>query len=184
MSNGVTSSPKHARAARGEDYLGPACVNEVHGQKVLVELPDGSAVEATVALAFLYEPAAGDVLLVIGRGEAYYAIGVLHGAGRAVLAFQGDVDLRAVGGALRLSGDTGISLEAPSIEAQAGKIRAIADTMVATVSSLYQRVSELFSLHAREAHTQVDESATTVAKSASILTEETMTINGKQIHLG
>ena len=42
----------------------------------------------------------------------------------------------------------------------------------------------MLSVHAREVHTVVDETHLTKAKSASVLTEETMTINGKQIHLG
>jgi hypothetical protein len=49
---------------------------------------------------------------------------------------------------------------------------------------VYQRVTTLLSVHAKESHTAVDESSITKAKNAAILTEEAMSINGKQIHLG
>ena len=53
------------------------------------------------------------------------------------------------------------------------------------LGTLYQRVRGLLRrARAGEAQTIVDEGALTRAKSAAILTEETMTINGKQIHLG
>ncbi len=42
----------------------------------------------------------------------------------------------------------------------------------------------LWSVRAGESEILVDETALTRARSASILTEETMTINGQQIHLG
>ena len=41
-----------------------------------------------------------------------------------------------------------------------------------------------YSVHAKESHTSVDESTFIKARNAAILTEETMSINGKQIHLG
>src|SRR5690348_9892986 len=118
---------EHRPRAKGESYLGPACVTEARGREVTIELPDGEAAAATMALAYLYEPAPGDVLLVIGKDEQYYGVGVLHGTGRAVLSFQGDVDLRATGGTLRLSGDRGVTVEGLEVEIHAGKLRMVAD---------------------------------------------------------
>lgn len=172
-------------AQRGELYLGPAEVVEARAGEVTVELPEGDVVPVELALAFPYEPAPGDALLVIGKGSGeYYAIGVLRGAGRAVLAIQGHVDLRAVGGKLHLAGDEGVEIEGPEVSVRAGKLRTIADSVVETFATLYQRVTSHLRVHARESHTLVEGAAITQAKTAQITTEDVVTINGKQVHLG
>ena len=167
-----------------EDYLGPATVIEARGRTLTIELPGGAPAPATLALASPYQPAPGDVLLVISRRGDHYAIGVIHGTGRTELAFQGDVDLRATGGALRISADEGIEIESPRMEIRAGKLEMVAGAVAQRFASVYQRVSALFTLHAKDAHTIVEETSVTQAKNGVILTEETMSINGKQIHLG
>jgi hypothetical protein len=169
---------------RTEEYLGPATVADVSGGDVRVELPDGDTVIVQLAFVIPYEPAPGDVLLVISRGAASYAIGVLHGTGRTVLAMPGDVEVRAEGGALRFFGEKGVEIAGPEVSIHADKLRMIAGGVTQKFGSLVQRVRELFHLQAREMHTVIDETSVTKAKSASVLTEETMTINGKQVHLG
>src|SRR5512140_2960790 len=166
------------------EYLGPANVVEVRGRELLVEIPASGLVSATIALAFPYEPVPGDVLLIIGRGGDYYGIGVLHGTGRTALSFHGDVDLRAHGGALNLSGDQGVVIAGPEVSVHASKLQMVADAVVQRFASVYQRVSAMLSVHAKETHTVVDETAYTQSKSGVILTEETMSINGKKIHIG
>lgn len=173
------------RALAGpRDYLGPGRVTAAEAGRVTVELPGGPSVVAEMALALPYEPALGDTLLVIGKEERYYVIGVLHGRGRTVLSLSGDVAVHARDGALSLSGDKGVAIRGPELEVEAGKVRMIADAVVQKVASMYQRVSALFSVHASEAHTVVEKTSFTKAKNATILTEETVTVNGKQILLG
>ena len=50
--------------------------------------------------------------------------------------------------------------------------------------SVCQRVSALLRVHAGDAQTLVDRGTVTQAKRAAILTEETVTVNGREIHLG
>jgi hypothetical protein len=175
---------ERAPAARADEYLGPAHVVSASGRELSLELPSGQVVAATLAVAFPYEAVTGDVLLVIARGESYYGIGVLHGTGSTRLAFPGDVDLRAEGGTLRLSGEKGVAIEGPELDVRVGAMRMLADSVTQRFASVYQRVTSLLSVHAKESHLSVDDSTFTKAKNAAILTEETMTINGKQIHLG
>src|SRR5262249_36990113 len=130
------------------DYLGPAFVREVEPLAVHVELPDGGAARATLAFALPYRPAGGDGALVLGKAEAYYAIGVLQGSGRTSLALHGDVELSAIDGRLRLSGDKGVELSGPEVDVQAGKLRMIADAFAATFTSVTQRVRSILSVHA------------------------------------
>jgi hypothetical protein len=171
-------------APEHDDYLGPAEVVAVEAGAVTVELPGGPAVEARLALALPYEPAIGDVLLVIGKGGAHYVIGVLHGAGRTALALHGDVALHAVDGTLSLTGDKGVEVRGPEIDVQTGKLRMVADAVVQKFASVWQRVSSVLSVHAGQTHTVVDGGTFAQSKSATILTEQTVTINGKEIYLG
>jgi hypothetical protein len=167
----------------GDVYLGPADLRRIEGHDLHVELPSGAVVRAEPALAFPYEPAEGDVLLVIGKGGAHYVIGVLRGSGRTVLSLPGDARLH-VGGALDISAEKGVTVRGPSFEVHTKKLRAVAEMAMETFTTAYRRVSDLLSVHAGKSHTLVDDVSYAQSKSAAIVTEESMTINGSEIHLG
>ena len=169
---------------RPDDYLGPGHTVSVQPHAVEVEIRGGERVRAELALSIPYAPAVGDVLLVIGKGDEHYVIGVLHGSGTTTLSFQGAVDVRATGGPLTLSSDQGVSIQGPELEIHAGRLQVFAGAVVEKFTSLYQRVRETLNVHAGKTHTIVDDASFLTAKNASIVTEETMSINGDQIHLG
>jgi hypothetical protein len=182
MSNvAVLKSERTAVALR--EYLGPAEVTEPGPGELRVRVPGGAEVRAEMALAFPYRPATGDVVLLIGRGEACYVIGVLRGSGETELSFPGDVNLRA-GGKLRLSGAEGVAVEGRELSILVGAVKVVAESMVQKLASAYQRVTGLSSVRAGESHTVVDGASFSKAESAVMLTEGKMTLNGKQIHLG
>ena len=166
------------------DYLGPAEVLSLEGTDVVVALSDGAERRATMAFASPYEPAVGDSLLVIGKRDDFYAIGVLRGTGRAVLRFSGDVDLAAEGGTLRLSGDRGVEIRSPDVQVHAERVSTFAGTLVQKAASLLQRVTSMLEVHAKESRTVVEGTSVLQAKSAAIVTDETTTVQGKQVHLG
>jgi hypothetical protein len=172
------------RPSPARDYLGPAEVITVLPHELEVRLRSGASARARLALAFPYEPAEGDEVLVIGDAGGHYVIGVLQGTGRTALAFQGDVDLRAEGGVLRLSSDKAIEVQAPDVTLLAGKLHQIADSVAQKYAILRQTVTELLSVRAKESHTLVEGTALSQAKTTTILTEGKTTINGKEIHLG
>lgn len=165
------------------DYLGPARVVRVGGGSVQVNI-EGRTVTARLALAFPYRPIEGDTLLVIGKGEGFYVIGVLEGHGQTALDFEGGVEIHARRGPLTLSGDEGVHISGPEVAVEARTVRMTADTLIQKLTSVYQRVSALLSVRAHETETLVDETALTRAKKATILTEETVSINGRQVNLG
>ena len=167
-----------------DDYLGPGHVVEAHPHEAVVEIRGGERVRAQLALSIPYAPVIGDVLLVIGKGDDHYVIGVIHGSGTTSLSFQGAVELRASGGPLTLSSDRGIAIHGPEVEIHAGKLQVFAGAMVEKLTSLYQRVRGALNVHAGTTHTVVDDASFLTAKNAAIVTEETMSINGDQIHLG
>ncbi len=171
-------------ATEVHDYLGPAEVTAVEPTSVTVEIPGVGSFHAALAFALPYAPVVGDLLLVIAKGDACYAIAVLRGSGKTSLSLQGDVDISAVDGKVRISGDRGVEVRGPELDLYAGKLRVVADTVLQSFSSVCQRVKSLLHVHAGETHTLVDGGSFTQSKSASILTEENVTINGKEIHLG
>lgn len=166
------------------DYLGPAELVESGPVKVRVRVGD-TITEAQLALAFAYEPAVGDLLLVVAKQGRAYVIGVLEGRGRARLAIAGDVDLHAIGGTLRLRGDAGVELEGRDVRIGAThKLRVVAEHAVSSFESLTRRVRGLLSSQSGDKLETVDGSRVDRSKQATILTEETMSINGREIHLG
>jgi hypothetical protein len=167
-----------------EGYLGPGYVVAVEPHEVIVDIRGGEQARAQMALSISYAPAIGDVLLVIGKGDDHYVIGVLHGSGKTSLSFEGAVEVRATGGPLTLSSDQGVAIHGPELEIQTGKLQVFAGAVVEQLSSLYQRVRGALNIHAGKAHTVVEDTSFLTAKNASIVTEETMSINGDAIHLG
>lgn len=164
-------------------YLGPAKVVHVRGIVVDVELPQGRQESARLALAYTYEPCVGDEVLVIGNGDGYWIIGVMHGQGPAVLRFPADAELSA-GGTLRITADRNVDVRTRDFSVTSQKIRMIAAEVAHSFTSLRQRVQELWSVQAGQTHTVVEGSMHSQAKSATILTEEKVAINGKEVHLG
>jgi hypothetical protein len=176
---------RNERTAPARDYLGPADVTEVGSPlEVTIRLPAGAVTQARLALAFTYEPRPGDVVLVIGNADGHYVIGVLQGTGKATLAIPGDVEIRAVGGELVLTGDKGVRVEGAEVEVRTGKLEMLAGAVVQRFSALRQHITDLWSVRAGQTHTIVDESMHQQSKSATILTEDKVTINGRAIHLG
>jgi len=165
--------------------LGSADVVAVSGPlSASVKLASGDIHEARLAMAFTYAPVPGDEVLVIGGPEGHFVIGVLSGQGKSTLAIPGDVEIRAVGGHLQLSGDKGVTVEAPEVDVRANALRMIAGTLTQTLTNLRQHVTDLWSTRTGKAHTIVDGSTHQQSKTATVLTEEDIVINGRAIHLG
>lgn len=167
-----------------EQYLGPAQVKAVSAHEVVVSLPSGEVTSVRLAFSLPYAPAVGDILLVIGKSSNYYAIGVIQGSGQTDLSFQGNVQLRSVGGKLSLSGDEGVEIRGTKLDVYTGVIRMIARDVFQTFESVCQRVGSLLRVHAGETQTLVDGGTYTQSKTAAILTEEAVTINGREVHIG
>ncbi|MBK6513126.1 MAG: DUF3540 domain-containing protein [Polyangiaceae bacterium] len=170
---------------RGEAglYLGPAQVLEVSADHVVVSTPGGAA-RATLALGYSYEPQVGDDVLAIGRdASTYWVIGVVRSTGKAVMAFPGDLELRA-NGRISINAEQGVAIASPDVEIRSGKLRIFAGAVLQHVESLAQRVRELYTLHAGQSQTVVEGTILSQSKRAKIVTEETVSVNGREIHLG
>lgn len=171
------------------DYLGPGRVlearpGEVPPGKIRVELEGGSQVEASLALAFAYQPSPGDSLLIAGRDRGWYAIGVLGGSGRPGLSFQGDVDLHAVGGTLTLSGDEGVEVEGREVTIRAETLRTFAGALSEKADEAYRWVTGLVTLRAGQSRRVVEGEDYNQSQDSIHLAKGTVKIDGHQIHIG
>lgn len=176
--------PLPSDSSASEFFLGPARVVGVRGLMPEVELSDGRTAVAQLALAFPYNFAEGDSLLVIARGEDHYVIGVLESRGEVALRFQGNVRLHAVGGTLELAGDEGLSLRSPEIAVQARRMRSIVESVFEKCGELVQTVRDTIRIQAGEKHEHVTGESQLQADRHSVLTKGIVTINGKEVHLG
>jgi hypothetical protein len=170
-------------AMKPDMYLGPAEVLRVSPAELEVALQNGRRASARIALGYSYEPRVGDELLVIGGADGHWVIGVLRGTGPSVVHFPADAELRAEG-KLRIEARRGVEISSPEVSVTSSKIKMVASEVVHAFTNLRQRVSELLSVQAGQSHTVVAGSMHSQSKSASILTEEKISLNGKEVHLG
>lgn len=169
--------------ALGGRYLGPATV--VRAAPLLeATLPGGEVVRPRLALAYPFVPAAGDTLLVIGGEERYFVIGVLSSTGRTELRFRGDVELRAANGTLELSAEQGVSLEAPQIDIKTKRLNVLAEKVTEAFGTVLTRVKSLLSVHTGETDTVVHGEWSSRSERAAITSQEVVSVNGKEVHLG
>ena len=148
------------------------------------ELPTGETVCPRLALAFPFTPAEGDSLLFIGQDARYFVIGVLESRGQTTLRFPGDVEVRAEGGTLALHGDRGVAVLGPHIDVRARRLEILADRATEAFGSVVTRVKALLSVHAGESDTVVRGEWSNRSERASITSQETVSVNGKEVHLG
>jgi hypothetical protein len=182
-----TGDPKTKGTGRldgpADDYLGPGRVVRMEGATPVVSC-EGREVRAELALAFPYEPDVDDELLVIGRRDRHYVIGVLRGHGEVALRFLGDVRIEAVGGKLELGGDKGVRVRGDAVEFVTKNLRSFADTVVERANEVYRRIRGTNDVHSGEKRELVDGALSTTARSVTTTTSGVVAINGKEIHLG
>ena len=119
-----------AAVSAAELLVGPARVVETGPTWALVEVVGRATPErADLAFSTPYEPAVGDLLVVLGKPGELYAVGVLRGQGRATLAFEGDLDVVA-SGRLRLRGVQGVAIEGEEVTIDAGRLETAARSAV------------------------------------------------------
>lgn len=163
-------------------WLGPATVQSTRGDRILLQRPEGPA-WARTALAYPYQPATGDVVLAIGMDDATYIIGVLSGRGRTVLSVEGDLDLRS-SGRMKLTGEGGVEVEAPTVLIKADKMETIARTIFEKAVTCYRWVKDALHLQAGRTRTLVDGHAVLHAERITHQAEKVVKIDGSQVHLG
>jgi hypothetical protein len=184
MGQTISLAEVRATQARAAEYLDSATVVAVAPSHVEVELIGGARVDAQLALAMPYQPAMDDELLVIGRPGRYWVIGVVSGRGSLELRMPGDVDIHAMNGTLRLSGDEGVEVHGSTVRLVSKDLRLVADKVVKRFNTVVTRVRDMWSVRAGQRQTIVEGDSIETAERVTILGKENVAINGEQIHLG
>ena len=164
-------------------YVGPAYVLQAVDKRIQIELPD-QQVWALIALAYPYQPSAGDIVLAIGQEDNWYVIGVLNGSGNTTLTVPADLHLQAPHGSIELSSAKGIRIRSSAVKIVSNKLELIAQRSFERYANATRWVKEAFQLRAGRVRTSVDSSYRVTAERIVERAEDDVRIDGRKIHLG
>lgn len=164
-------------------YLGAGHVLSVETGRVLVQLPAAKA-WATLALGNGYQPVERDVLLVIGKDEAFWVIGVVAGRGRTTLRAHGDLELQAPHGRIDLLARDGVTLRGGLVQIVAKTLEHVAETARQRFDELCSQVKGVMRWRSKRSETEVEETHRTHAGRIVQHADQDVSIDGDKIHLG
>ena len=163
---------------------GPALVTAVADRDVEVQLPTGSREWARLAIPAVYQPCAGDVVLVLSTSGAAYVIGVLEGHGPSVLQAPGDLELRAPEGEIRIVSSRGYAVTAHEISLQAATIDLVGDTLCEEFQTIRRRVSDAIDVRVQSISVMVGETYRLMARRILGRGQDSITLDAPAINLG
>jgi len=164
-------------------YLGPARVCRVAGNRVQLEFPD-ELPWAMLALAYPYQPVAGDIVLAAGEGQNWYVIGVLRGTGKTTLMVPADFEVLAPRGRIRLIAGKGVQVKSPEVTITGDKLELVARRVMEQFAEATRWVKEAWQIRAGRIRTQVEGDYRLKAKRINEHAKEDVKIDGNKIHLG
>lgn len=164
-------------------YLGPARVIEVCGPCVRLRIPE-EEVPATLALAYPYLAAPGDLVLAVGYEGNWYVIGVLTGTGKTSFVAPGDLELRAPNGKIDLFSTKEVNVAAPRVTVRAGTFETLARRAVERFGEAFRWVTGLFRLRSGRVRQEVEGKYALDAGRIDQRAEQDVKIDGSKIHLG
>lgn len=162
-------------------YLGPATVQSIRDDRVVLKTPSGEA-EAELALAYPYRPARGDLVLAIGE-DKLYVIGVLRGRGKSSFSVPGDLEIRA-GGTLDLAAERAVTIRSPHVTLRADRLETVARAAFERFVDSYRWVKDLCQVAAGRSRVLVDGAATLNAERIVERARKDVMIDGSRINLG
>src|SRR5262245_24923048 len=137
-------------------YLGPARVLQVTDKQLLLELPDARAWGQT-ALAYPYQPQAGDTVLAVGQEDQWYVIGVLEGKGVTSFTAPADLRLLAPRGKIELTSAGGVNICSTAVQIVADRFEINARAVLEKFGRACRWVTGLFQVRAGQLLTSVNE---------------------------
>ncbi|MFN0151310.1 MAG: DUF3540 domain-containing protein [bacterium] len=165
------------------EYLGPADVIRAEGGSVWLALA-GREVRARLAFSFFYEPVPGDVLLAIGGGDDFYAIGVLKGNGKVKIESPSDLQLRAGNGVIDIISTQQIRLRARGVQIQATRFELLARTVRERLGAVRRWVRGSVDVTARDVRHSVSGDYNIKAERVTTRASGEVFIDGNKINLG
>ena len=166
-------------------YVGPARVlgTEADGRP-RVQILGGTCDQAVCdwAIPFRYEPAAGDLLLVLGKGGLYWVTGIVKGAGNSKMAFRGDTTMHAHG-KLNFGGDGGVRLDSPTIKIESKQLDTEADHVVQRIGELDSTMTDTLQERAGECSRIIDGSDEQLAYRHTTVANHGVTMDAELLRL-
>ena len=166
------------------EYCGPARVTAVAGHGVELETPAGELHWARLAIAGVYAPRAGDLVLALATTGACYVVGVLEGHGTTVLNAPGDLELRAPAGEIRLVAGQGCAITAPNLRVRAREIDLTGETLREEFETVRRRITGAIEVRARAISTTVGETYRLLARRITGTGGETISLDAPAIDIG
>ncbi|MDH3376279.1 MAG: DUF3540 domain-containing protein [Gammaproteobacteria bacterium] len=179
----VKATTRKEERLESTDYIGPGRVLEVRGKQALISAADHKA-WALMALGYDYEPNVGDVLLVIGKQQSWYVIGVIEGSGELKWTVPHDLEINAPRGEIRLSAAQGISLRTPNLDLVSKKLRVVASSLIERFVNVQRTISDALDVHAGRVRVNVERAHRITAGRILHRAEGDVKLNGRKIHLG
>jgi hypothetical protein len=169
--------------ARHEHFLGPARVERVEGNRVLLALQN-QQVWATSAVGYPYQFQLNDEVLAIGQNEDWYIIGILAGHGKTSFHVPGNLQIHAPQGSIELIASKGISMRSPSIRIVASQLCLAAKRMNERFEQMKVWVKKSYDVVSNRMTTKVDQSYRLTADKIVERAKGDVKIDGNKIHLG
>jgi len=173
----------HALDLQQSNHLGPASVERVDGNRLLLNLNDTQA-WAFSAIGYPYHFQAGDVVLAIGGGDDWYVIGILSGSGKTCFQVEGDLQLLAPQGSIQMIAGRGVSINSPDITLIGSRLTLVAKHLSQRVQELTTHVKKCYDLIAARFTGRVEGSYRVQAEKIVQRAEGDVKIDGRKIHLG
>jgi hypothetical protein len=174
----------------GKSGTGPATgisagrVLETDGGRALVELDSGARAWADPAMPVRYAPAVGDQLLTAGDGERFWIIGVVQGTGAVSVTGFGDVEVRSIGGTLRLGGTEATEVQTGRLSIMADSVSTVARTVRESIGSLIQVVTGRRVVRSGSDFRVVEGTAFQRSERMHAVASKEVRIDGTTVHLG
>jgi hypothetical protein len=165
------------------EYLGPGRLVRLAGTRATVSLPD-SHVEAQLATIGGVVPAPGDSVLVIGRGDAYYVIGVLESNGPLRIAVPRDLEIEALHGKVSIKSAQEVRLTTRRLSIRARRLDTVVRSVQETFENMATWVRDRLETRAGQMDTRVDGDSHLRARRIVELAEKDVRIDGESINLG
>ncbi len=166
-------------------YLGPARVQQINEDHIKVCHPEGHSVRARWAVAFPYQPRCADEVLLLGDGEGWYIIGVLHGRGVIAPRAHDKLSLHAVFGKLRIEARRGLHLRGAQLQLLASRqLRIAAERTHWEIGKLQRTVHERFDVFCQHYNDVCMGTLFNRSHKLALRVKQAMQVQGKTIRIG
>ena len=166
-----------------ENFLGPARVERVEGNRVLLVLKE-KRVWAMSAIGYPYRFESNDEVLTIGQRENWYIIGIISGQGKTSFQVPGNLQIHTPQGSIELIAAKGITMRSPSVSIVAARLNVAAKKVTERFDQLKQWIKQSIDVVAGRMSVRLDQSYRLNADKIVERAKGDVKIDGNKIHLG